>query len=76
VVEGVETAEHHALARELGCDLLQGFLLARPQPSEQLTSSLELDLPFDDGASIVPVMATNEQAKPRANRAARRLRVK
>jgi len=54
VVEGVETAEHRELLRELGCDLLQGFLLARPQPAEQLRSSLGLDLPFHDGASIVP----------------------
>jgi diguanylate cyclase (GGDEF)-like protein len=40
VVEGVETAEHDALLRELGCDLLQGFLLGRPMPAEQLRASL------------------------------------
>ena len=36
VAEGVETAEHDELLKELGCDLLQGFLLARPMPAESL----------------------------------------
>ena len=36
VAEGVETAEHAALLRELGCDLLQGFVLARPMSAESL----------------------------------------
>jgi predicted signal transduction protein with EAL and GGDEF domain len=64
-VEGVETAEHRELLAELGCDLLQGFLLARPQPPEQLRSSLALNLPFHDGASIVPAAATNKLDKDR-----------
>ena len=38
-VEGVETAEHDELLRELGCDLLQGFLLARPMSPEALRAS-------------------------------------
>jgi diguanylate cyclase (GGDEF)-like protein len=40
VVEGVETPEHEQLLRELGCDLLQGFLLGRPMPAGQLRASL------------------------------------
>ena len=75
-VEGVETIEHRELLSELGCDLLQGFLLARPQPVEQLRSSLGLDhgreLPFHEGASIVPTTATNDPDKLRASRAASR----
>jgi diguanylate cyclase (GGDEF)-like protein len=62
-VEGVETAEHRELLAELSCDLLQGFLLARPQAPEQLRSSLAPDLPFHEGASIVPTTATNEPDK-------------
>ncbi|MDB5607874.1 MAG: Diguanylate cyclase (GGDEF)-like protein [Bradyrhizobium sp.] len=38
-VEGVETTEHDQLLQELGCDLLQGFLLARPMSAERLRAS-------------------------------------
>jgi EAL domain-containing protein (putative c-di-GMP-specific phosphodiesterase class I) len=36
LAEGVETIEHDALLKELGCDLLQGYLLARPMSAESL----------------------------------------
>lgn len=36
VAEGVETMEHAAILRDLGCDTLQGYALARPMPSDQL----------------------------------------
>jgi hypothetical protein len=54
------------LLADLGCDLLQGFLLARPQAAEQLRSSLALDLPFHDGASIVPATADLPKTAPEA----------
>lgn len=34
--EGVETAAHVRLLREMGCDLLQGFALARPMPALEI----------------------------------------
>ena len=40
VVEGIETPEQEQLLQELGCDLLQGFLMGRPMPAEQLRASL------------------------------------
>ena len=40
VVEGVETEEQLALLREIGCDLVQGFLLSRPVRAEVLTGML------------------------------------
>ncbi|MGS2744112.1 bifunctional diguanylate cyclase/phosphodiesterase [Halomonas sp. LS-001] len=36
VVEGVETTEQDTLVKELGCDLAQGFLYARPMPANQM----------------------------------------
>ncbi len=36
VGEGVETDDVFATLRDAGCDLAQGFLLARPMPAEQL----------------------------------------
>ena len=40
VVEGVETAAQLALVRDIGCDLVQGFLLSRPVRPEVLTQML------------------------------------
>jgi diguanylate cyclase (GGDEF)-like protein len=38
VAEGVETEEQLAELRRLGCDSVQGFLLARPAPPQDLTA--------------------------------------
>jgi EAL domain-containing protein (putative c-di-GMP-specific phosphodiesterase class I) len=40
VVEGVETEEQLALLRDIGCDLVQGYLLSRPLRAEVLTELL------------------------------------
>ncbi len=36
LAEGVETMEHAAILRDLGCDSLQGYALGRPMNSDQL----------------------------------------
>jgi diguanylate cyclase (GGDEF)-like protein len=40
VGEGVETVEQHETIRAMGCDLVQGYLFAKPQPADII--SLEL----------------------------------
>ncbi|WP_210257151.1 EAL domain-containing protein [Devosia sp. MC1541] len=40
VAEGVETMEHAAVLRDLGCDILQGYALGRPMSREMLESFL------------------------------------
>jgi len=40
VVEGVETAEQDSLVKEVGCDLAQGFLYARPMPANEMPKFL------------------------------------
>jgi hypothetical protein len=36
IAEGVETIEHGTLLLKLGCDMAQGFGIARPMPADQL----------------------------------------
>jgi len=36
VAEGVETDQQYAIIRRLGCDLAQGYFIARPMPADQL----------------------------------------
>jgi diguanylate cyclase (GGDEF)-like protein len=43
--EGVETPEQLALLRSLGCDILQGFGLARPMPCADATTVLRAEGP-------------------------------
>lgn len=43
VAEGVETQEHVRIARDLGCDVLQGFALARPMPDDALREFLDIE---------------------------------
>ncbi|MDH3611750.1 MAG: EAL domain-containing protein [Gammaproteobacteria bacterium] len=35
VAEGVETDQQYALVRRLGCDLVQGYFIAKPMPAEE-----------------------------------------
>jgi diguanylate cyclase (GGDEF)-like protein len=40
VAEGVETMEHAALLRDLGCSILQGYAFAKPMPADELEARL------------------------------------
>ncbi|MCA1806137.1 MAG: EAL domain-containing protein, partial [Xanthomonadaceae bacterium] len=41
VAEGVESAEVLERLRELGCDAVQGYYIARPMPARDVMSFLE-----------------------------------
>ncbi|MCY4333340.1 MAG: EAL domain-containing protein [Litoreibacter sp.] len=41
IAEGVETAQHAAIMRDLGCNALQGYYFARPMPFEALCDILQ-----------------------------------
>jgi len=41
IAEGVESEEQANLLRQLGCDEIQGYLISRPVPFEQMTALLE-----------------------------------
>ena len=45
VAEGIETPEQAEALRELGCDVGQGFLFARPLPAEEIDELLAAGLP-------------------------------
>jgi len=42
IAEGVEDASQLAAITRLGCDLVQGYLFARPMPPEAVSGRLEL----------------------------------
>jgi diguanylate cyclase (GGDEF)-like protein/PAS domain S-box-containing protein len=43
IAEGIETEGQLASVRELGCDMAQGYLFARPMPAENMTELLADD---------------------------------
>jgi diguanylate cyclase len=44
VAEGVETVAQLNFLTEVGCDALQGFLLGRPQPADEVGLALSVDV--------------------------------
>jgi diguanylate cyclase (GGDEF)-like protein len=49
VAEGVETEQQYAIVRRLGCDMVQGFFIARPMPADQLLTWMD---GYEDTQSI------------------------
>jgi len=58
VAEGVETTSQLDLLRSLGCDIYQGFLLARPMPAHQVEALLRRNSPaVEEQLNLVPSLA-------------------
>jgi diguanylate cyclase (GGDEF)-like protein len=56
IAEGVETAEHGRLLLDLGCNLAQGYGIARPMPPEQVPDWIACWRPPDAWVSVVDLM--------------------
>lgn len=41
IAEGIETLAHKTILKSLKCDIIQGYLLSKPIPAEQLTPCIE-----------------------------------
>jgi len=54
VAEGVETAAQAAFLREVGCDLLQGYLLGKPQPADDIARQFNVLMLPKPGAIPTP----------------------
>ena len=52
VAEGVETCEQLECLSTLGCDVMQGYLISRPLPAEQMTALLNGSLRKPSGAYL------------------------
>jgi diguanylate cyclase (GGDEF)-like protein/PAS domain S-box-containing protein len=55
IAEGVETVEHGAMLLCLGCDLAQGFGIARPMPAHDLPAWAQAWKPDATWANVTPV---------------------
>lgn len=53
VAEGVETEVQRELLEQLGCDALQGYLIGRPVPEDELHETQLVALPSERGAEAV-----------------------
>ncbi len=49
IAEGVESEEQAELLLQMGCDEIQGYLISRPLPFEQMSALLER-APFSEGS--------------------------
>jgi EAL domain-containing protein (putative c-di-GMP-specific phosphodiesterase class I) len=70
--EGVETAEQSAFLKRIGCDSLQGFLLAAPMPEQELVELLGSDAGSLPETELKDEPADVPNQSPRLRRRARR----
>jgi EAL domain-containing protein (putative c-di-GMP-specific phosphodiesterase class I) len=64
IAEGVETMEHGAMLMRLGCDLAQGYGIARPMPAEDVLSwvaGFDAAPVWQAAASLPPIVSLHEE---------------
>jgi len=63
IAEGVETTEHGAMLMRLGCDMVQGYGIARPMPADAVLSwvaSFDTAGMWQAAASLPPIVSLHE----------------
>lgn len=58
IAEGVETDQQYAIVRRLGCDLVQGYFIAKPMPADQLcnwSSGYEDTMSLKHGSTVIGI---------------------
>ncbi len=59
VVEGVETKDELDAVRDLGCRLVQGYLLRRPGPADEVLAEISDGSPFVNGSDTIASSAAS-----------------
>ncbi len=62
VAEGVEEVEQLEILRKFGCDAVQGFLFARPQPMTDIVKLLTTGLKLPEQLAMAPAPAPGTRA--------------
>ena len=64
IAEGVETVEHGAMLMRLGCDLVQGYGIARPMPANEVLAwvdGFDLAPTWQAAAALPPIVSLHGQ---------------
>jgi diguanylate cyclase (GGDEF)-like protein/PAS domain S-box-containing protein len=64
IAEGVETVEHGAMLMRLGCDLVQGYGIARPMPADEVlewVGRFDMAPTWQAAAKLAPIVSLHDE---------------